>query len=64
MQFWVLGGEFTSLNFHSFIPGTSIVEGPFATRAEAETAWKSLSENTKYKASYRFVITEESNVKG
>jgi hypothetical protein len=64
MQFWVIGGEFTSLNFHSFTPGTSIVEGPFPTRADAEIAWKSLSENTKYKANYRFVITEESVAKG
>ena len=63
MRYWVIGGEFTSLNFHSFTPGTSIVEGPFPTRADAEIMWKSLSENTRYKANYRFVITEEPNVK-
>jgi len=63
MKFWVIGGEFTSLNFHSFTPGTSIVEGPFPTRADAEVVWKSLSDNTKYKATYRFVITVEPDAK-
>ena len=59
-QYWVVGGEFTSLNFHSFAPGTSDVLGPYDNREGAEEAWKKLSSYHKFKAAYRAIILEDS----
>ena len=59
MQFYVIGGEFSSLNFHSFVNGTSLIYGPYSNRSDAETQWKKVSEEYRHKANYRFVITEE-----
>ena len=59
MQYWIIGGHFTSLNFHSFLQDTAIIRGPYKTREEAEIEWKGLSEHYRYKAAYRFIITEE-----
>jgi hypothetical protein len=55
-QYWVVGGEFGSLNFHSLVEGTQQVRGPFATRSDAEQAWRSLSEEYRPKCNYRFTI--------
>ncbi len=41
-HFWVVGGEFRSLNFHTLVHGTAQVEGPFPSRREAEDAWRGL----------------------
>lgn len=57
-KFYVIGGEFSSLNFHTFIDGTAIVRGPYETRADAEEEWKHLSEAYRSLASCRFVIVE------
>ena len=37
-NFWVIGGEFGSMNFHTLVEGSAQVRGPFKTRAEAEDA--------------------------
>ena len=58
MEYYVIGGEFSSLNFHTYTPGTTIIRGPFPERIEAQEAWKVLSEQYRHMASYRFVITE------
>ncbi len=59
-QYWIVGGEFTSLNFHSFLPETTSVFGPYKTREVAETVWKDVSEQMRHKASYRYIILEDS----
>lgn len=56
--YWVIGGEFSSLNFHSFIPGTQEIHGPYMVRETAEAIWKERSELSRSKANYRYVITE------
>ena len=40
-NFWVIGGEFGSMNFHKLVEGSAQVQGPFKTRKEAEDpgAW-------------------------
>ena len=43
-NFWVIGGEFGSMNFHKLVEGSSQVKGPFKTRKEAEDCWKEISE--------------------
>jgi hypothetical protein len=34
-NFWVIGGEFGSMNFHKLVEGSAQVKGPFKTRKEA-----------------------------
>jgi hypothetical protein len=58
-HYWVVGGEFRSLNFHQLVHGTAQVEGPFPTRKEAENAWRSLSEKNRHRCNVRFSIVEE-----
>ena len=58
-NFWVIGGEFGSMNFHKLVEGSAQVQGPFKTRQEAEDAWKSVSEENRHRAGVRFSIVEE-----
>lgn len=58
-NFWVIGGEFGSMNFHKLVEGSAQVQGPFKTRKEAEDAWKELSEQNRHLAGVRFSIVEE-----
>jgi len=58
-HYWVVGGEFGSLNFHKLKDGTAQVEGPFATRREAEDAWREVSEKNRHRCNVRFSIVEE-----
>jgi len=58
-HYWVVGGEFRSLNFHQLVHGTAQVEGPFPTRKEAENAWRTLSEKNRHRCNVRFSIVEE-----
>jgi len=58
-HYWVVGGEFGSLNFHNLVQGTAHVEGPFASRREAEDKWRAISEQNRYRCNVRFSIVEE-----
>lgn len=58
-NFWVIGGEFGSMNFHKLVEGSAQVKGPFKTREEAEAAWKAVSEENRHRGSVRFSIVEE-----
>ena len=51
MQYWVIGGEFSSLNFHQLVPGTQ----------DIEEVWKERSQETRHKANvrYRIVTVDE-----
>ncbi|MFZ5733017.1 MAG: DUF4170 domain-containing protein [Pseudomonadota bacterium] len=60
-NFWVIGGEFGSMNFHKLVAGSAQVQGPFKTRQEAEECWKQMSEEHRHKAGVRFSIVEEPN---
>jgi hypothetical protein len=35
------------------------VRGPFATRPDAEEAWRGISEEFRHKANYRFTIVRD-----
>jgi hypothetical protein len=60
-NFWVIGGEFGSMNFHRLVEGSAQVQGPFKTRQEAEDAWRAVSEENRHRGSVRFSIVEEPN---
>ena len=63
-NFWVIGGEFGSMNFHKLVEGSAQVQGPFKTRKEAEDAWRAVSEENRHKAGVRFSIVEEPSARG
>ena len=58
-NFWVIGGEFGSMNFHKLVEGSAQVKGPFKSRKEAEDCWREVSEENRHKAGGRFSIVEE-----
>lgn len=49
-NFWVIGGEFGSMNFHKLVEGSAQVKGPFKSRKEAEDCWRQVSEESRHKA--------------
>jgi hypothetical protein len=60
-NFWVIGGEFGSMNFHKLVEGSAQVKGPFKSREDAEHCWREVSEENRHKAGVRFSIVEEPN---
>ncbi len=58
-NYWVIGGEFGSMNFHKLVHGSAQVQGRFKTRKEAEDAWREVSEQNRHRGSVRFSIVEE-----
>ena len=63
-NFWVIGGEFGSMNFHKLVEGSAQVQGPFKTRKDAEDAWRTVSEENRHRAGVRFSIVEEPKPRG
>ena len=51
-NFWVIGGEFGSMNFHKLVEGSAQVQGPFKTRQEAEDAWRRSRKRTATRPAY------------
>jgi hypothetical protein len=58
-RFWVVGGDFRSLNFDEIVSGTERLLGPFVTRGEAEHAWRDVAERTRSRCTTRFTIVQE-----
>ena len=58
-RFWVVGGDFACTGFEALRDGAGHVSGPFGTREEATVAWRSLSEQSRSKATARYAITAE-----
>ncbi|MGQ7792175.1 DUF4170 domain-containing protein [Faunimonas sp. B44] len=58
-RFWVIGGEFQSLQFDRLVDGTERIMGPFAERGDAEQAWRQVSEQFRHQAAVRFTIAQE-----
>lgn len=60
-EYWVIGGEFTSINFHSLKYDAKEIFGPFTTRVDAEQRWREESNKTKFKALIRYRIVTVDN---
>ena len=43
-RFWVIGGEYTCLEFEQLVEGSEKVAGPFFHKSAAEAVWRRLSE--------------------
>ena len=57
--FWIVGGEYQSIDFAELIPGTGRVVGPFGDEIAAEQAWRKLSEEHRPQCLVRFTIAAE-----
>jgi hypothetical protein len=58
-RYWVIGGEYRSLNFDELIDDTARVIGPFSSFTHAEYAWRSISEEHRSNCNMRFTIVQE-----
>lgn len=58
-RFWVVGGEYRSLEFDEIVEGTQRLLGPFAARDEAERTWRDVSEQHRARCTVRFTIAQE-----
>jgi hypothetical protein len=58
-RFWVIGGEYTCLEFDQLVEGTERVAGPFFHRTAAEAVWRRLSESDRSRAQVRYTIVTE-----
>jgi hypothetical protein len=58
-RFWVIGGEYRSLDFDQMVAGTEQLVGPLATRGQAEEKWREMSEKHRREATVRFTIAAE-----
>ena len=59
-RFWVIGGEYTGLEFEQLIEGTEKVAGPFFHKSAAEAVWRRMSESDRCRAQVRYAIVAES----
>ena len=59
-RFWVVGGEYRSLDFAEVVDGTQRLIGPFEGRDAAERSWREVSEQHRADCTIRFTIARES----
>ena len=60
-QYWVIGGEYDSIDFIGLVAGTCEVLGPFGKYDEATRAWRELAFASRYKALTRYVVVSNAN---
>jgi hypothetical protein len=58
-RFWVVGGDYTCMEFKALRDGTSTLIGPFESRDQAAAEWRRLSEESRSKATARYTIASE-----
>ncbi|HYI88490.1 MAG TPA: hypothetical protein VEY05_01160 [Beijerinckiaceae bacterium] len=58
-RFWVIGGEYTCLEFEQLVEGSEKVAGPFFHKSAAEAVWRRLSEADRSRAQVRYAIVTE-----
>ncbi len=55
-EFWVVGGQYSDTRFTDLIKGTQSVDGPFSSYEQAESAWKTTTQQHRSDACARFTI--------
>ena len=58
-RYWVVGGEYRSLDFAEVVDGTQRLIGPFDRRETAERSWREVSEQHRSDCTMRFTIAQE-----
>jgi Domain of unknown function (DUF4170) len=61
-QYWVIGADYSDMQFNEVVDGTSQVIGPFIEYREAASAWREQAMATRYKATTRFTIVVNAGV--
>jgi hypothetical protein len=60
-RFWVVGGEYRSLDFDEVIDGTQCLLGPFDEFDAAQQSWREISERHRTSCNVRFTIASENS---
>src|SRR5262249_58089971 len=58
-RYWVVGGNYETMEFDRVVPGTEDVFGPFGSIEDAESVWRRVAEKTRYQATVRYTIAAE-----
>jgi hypothetical protein len=58
-RYWVVGGKYETLDFDRLIQGTERVFGPFEFVEDAQSTWRSVTEQTRYQATVRYTIATD-----
>jgi hypothetical protein len=58
-RYWVIGGDFSCMDFKTLRSGTQTILGPFESREDAKSEWKRVSFEHKSSATARFSIVLE-----
>jgi hypothetical protein len=58
-KYWVIGADYTDFKFEDVIEGTSRVLGPYAQYGQANTAWREVAQESRYRATTRFTIVTD-----
>ena len=58
-RYWVIGGEYSAMDFKRLKEGAQQILGPFEDREEARAAWKRVSAENSSRATARFSIAAE-----
>jgi hypothetical protein len=58
-RYWVIGGEYRSLDFDEIVDGTQQLLGPFNQHDAAERSWRDISERHRPHCTVRFTIVQE-----
>jgi len=58
-RYWVVGGNYETMEFDRVVPGTEDVFGPFGSIQDAESVWRRVAEKTRYQATVRYTIAAE-----
>ena len=58
-RYWVVGGNYETMEFDRVVPGTEDVFGPFGSIQDAESVWRCMAEKTRYQATVRYTIAAE-----
>ena len=58
-QYWVIGGEFQSVDCAAMVPGTGQVLGPFPSYQHALEVWRRHAQESRFQATTRFSIVAD-----
>jgi hypothetical protein len=58
-RYWVIGGDYTAMDFRALDTERAAIVGPFDNREEAQAAWRRLSSENSSRATTRFSIAAE-----
>ena len=55
-QYWVIGADYSDMQFKDVVDGSTQVHGPFGDYSRAARVWREQANMTRYQATTRFTI--------